>query len=94
MRSRSNSRIRAPLRTDSGEAARLVPEHLVDGRFSSPVYTITPAIDLLNAQRKGDADTETTRFGDPAPREEAHRARVEILRARRRDLLSVGGSGR
>jgi hypothetical protein len=82
------------LRTDSGEAARLVPEHLVDGRFSSPVYTITPAIDLLNAQRKGDADTETTRFEDPAPREEAHRARVEILRARRRDLLSVGGSGR
>jgi hypothetical protein len=81
------------LRTNRREAARLVPEHLVDGRFSTPVYTITPAIDLLNAHRKGDGGTVVADRPDPEPRELAHRARVEILRARRRDLLGVGGVG-
>jgi hypothetical protein len=82
------------LRSHRGEAARLVSEHVVDGRFTTPVFTITPAIDLLNAQRKGDGGTVLTDQPAPEPRERAHRARVEILRARRRDLLSVGGTGR
>ncbi len=56
------------LRTNRGEAARLEPEHVVDGRFTTPVHTITPAIDLLNAQRKGDGGTVLTDRPDPAPR--------------------------
>ena len=79
------------LRCDGVEAVRQVPEHVVDGRFTTPIHTVTPAIDLLNARRKGDDDpTLPDRRADV--REAARRSRVEILRARRRDLLSVGSA--
>ncbi len=80
------------LRATGGTAALLTPDHVVDGRFTTPILTVTPAIDLLNAQRRGDGGPAARVRADPSSQagERARRARVEALRARRRDLLNVG----
>ena len=72
-----------------------VPSTSSTAGSATPVHTITPAIDLLNAQRKGDGGTETTRSEDPAPpRGWPTGPGSRSCGPVDGDLLSVGGSGR
>ncbi len=78
------------LRTDPDEAVRSVRDHVVDSWFTSPVATLTPAIDLLNARCIRQAVAGSSDRSVDTTREGAHHVRVEVLRGRRRDLLGVG----
>ena len=78
------------LRTDGHLAVWLVRDHLTGAELEASVHALTPAIGLLHARRARPLEHVPAGGWASGPVDVAHRATVDALRARRRDLLALG----